>query len=441
MCSEWSGNAFGYEKHKGFAMATRRMIAQDDAADELQIIEGAVEEDVTHLRDEEAAMENDIDAEMGSSAQDVSFKISVYRIPDTGKDLIFLFSLPGENVAGIRERLMEDHGSGHYSIQVYKVLPKKGARIHRKYRLKLELPKRAAPPPQAPENSALLQAVTKQGDLLQQMLTRISAAPAPEPAKQQSFLEMAQGFAAMMTAMREMMPAPAPAPAAANPLEFMTQVIELAKGLQDETREKGVIDLVGDLIKSPMFESAIAGLGAAAQPPPATQRRIAASQLPGATIPPGSYSTPPKQNAQPQQVNAAPTAQEIEAEKFLSLLAELVDRAANNSDAGLWAEVVVDKLGGQTLQSVLALPDPIGALAQANPAVATYRGWFGALIEEVRDMLTAEADGVEGAGALEPTATAPRASGSAPATVTAYVNPERYSGGEADAEANEPLGS
>lgn len=390
----------------------RKTITVDDDGDAPLTIEGVVE-DVSAIADDNAELESNIVAEMGASENNVTFKVSVYRIPDTGKEYPYLFSIPGESIAGIRERLMRDYGDGYYAIHVYKITSPGGAKLHRKFRCKIELPRTAPAPQQDHGGSALVAMVAQQGKAIEALLTQIATLRAPAPVAPPA-MDFA-GIASVISAVQGMIPKPAPAP---NPLELMGTVVDLVKGLSDEGREKTMFDMVGEVLKSPIMETIVKGTQQQATQPQITQQPRVTHQRPPQA--PGTNATPPAASA-PAPTHAAQPEQSASEQAFYSLLSMLVGAARKNAPHDLYADLVADMIDPGQLEQLLGMPDPVGLLAQYSTEVETHRAWFAAVISE----LTNPGDGVESEGTPTPVGNAANATGRAPAPVAADGNPER----------------
>lgn len=341
-----------------------------------ETIDGLQAEDISKLRGDTDALENDIAVEMGESENDVSYKVTVFRIPDTGKDFIYLFQIPGENVTGIRERLLQQYGAGHYSIQVYKILPRKGARMHRKFSLRIETPQIQVSAPVASDNSGLAAIVAKQSEMLQLIAQRLSQ-PTPAPATDP--VAQFQAMASMAKAMRDFMGGPATASPPVDPFAMMRSVIDLVKDANNEGREKSIMDQVTDVLNSEAVKVIVQQMQHAQTAPPA----LAAPQIQQPQIPQPRPQPQPAPAARP----AAPAgiAPDV-AQEWERKLGYLVTRAEKGSDVVTYAEWTWDNLDPQWLGALLDMPDPINMLAMYNPAVGNHRDWFGKVFETLYEM-------------------------------------------------------
>lgn len=371
---------------------SRALLSSDNATE----IDGEFD-DVTGVVNDNQTAEDAINAELGSPDNGVEFNIKVYRVPENGgKTLAWLFDQRGETVAGLSTKLRDEYGSGTYVARVYR-----NSKLHRVLQLAVELPKNRPSPIQAtPADSAMATLIQQQGALMQNMaaqLAEIRRAPVAPVAAIDPLAMFAQ-MGAMAKAMREFS---GPAPAAVNPLEMISSVVALVKGLENEGREKGVIDLVSDALNSDLFKGVIQGMQPQQQPQQ-PQRALPAPQAPNAP----NVGVKVQPAAPP--VAEAPATQDDNAKAFNDLLTLLVGKAAKNADPILYADFIEDSIAPELLEQLLALPDPVGTLAQYNPAIATYRAWFVSVIEA----LTSEGEPEQIPGAPNSSATAPDAVGS-----------------------------
>jgi hypothetical protein len=381
-------------------MARQTRQITDQSEDDTPILEAGFE-DVSGLVDAQEAMADAINAEIGTPDGDVRWKIRVYRVDPRGKDMAYLFELIGESIEGLSNRLRDEYGTGKYVARVYK-----NSKLYKAPVFNVEAAKNAPPPAMDHGGSALVHAVTQQGAILNtvvQQLVALKQAP-PAAASPVDPVGMMKAMAEMLGSLQSAIPKPPPPPPAPDPMAIMSTAIEMAKSLQDGGRDKSMIEVVAEFMQSDLMKTVVqnAQQQQNAQPPQIQQPR------------PRPQIQPPSPGAAPPvaPAPAAPPQNEDEA-KFAALLTMLIARAAADGDPVLWADVIEETVDRPTLEALLKLPDPVGAMAAYNPAVATYRVWFASLIEALTDT----GDGVDREGALDQTADTPLASGVAPAPV------------------------
>lgn len=73
---------------------------------------------------------------------------------------------------------------------------------------------------------------------------------------------------------------------------------------------------------------------------------------------------------------------------FKGYLSQLVQKAREDADPGLYAEIILDNLDDEKIAFFLTGPNGIENLINVDPAVSTVRPWFERLRTEVSAMLT-----------------------------------------------------
>lgn len=364
-----------------------------------QVLDGDFTEHDTHVEDDQDAVEREILAEAGASENQVQYEIRVFRIPDSGNTYPSLFTIPGENVAGIRDRLAEEYGTGHYELRVYK-----NKTLYRRLRIKIELPRTKPQPVANAAGDALTTLVAQQGRMMETMSQQLAEMRRAPPPPAQSMAAAMGEMAALMTAMQGFLPKPA---AQQNPLEMLSSVITLVKDVNNDGREKGMMEMVSDFLQSDIMKTVVTNM-TPQQQPAQPQRQLAPP--PTATPQPANRAAPapapaPTPAAEPQDANA---------QAFFQLLGILVSAAAKNSDPILYADFIEDNVSPDMLAQLLGFPDPVAMLAQYDPRITTHSVWFGQVIEALTD--TGEGETTGGAPnqpAPAPNAVVERASGPA----------------------------
>jgi len=187
-------------------------------------------------------------------------------------------------------------------------------------------------------------------------------------------------IAAAVTALR-----PPPAPVQPPPpdtsskaIDMLLKGIELARELKgDGGGESSLMDVVRDLVKSPMLAQAVASAALPspiARPP--VQPRIQAMPPPR---PPENVShakLEPAAVSEPQ-----PNPSQL---MFAHYVQMLVDKAAAGADAMLYAELILDSLSDDDVQAMLEQqPSTVDWLIGINPGVAAQRAWFQTLVDTI----------------------------------------------------------
>lgn len=276
----------------------------------------------------------------------------------------------------------------------------------------------AAPSDAVALAAAMREGFERQSAALAAALRTLAAPPPPSPFAGINIPEAITAFSALLGVLR---PPPVPAPPPPDPsahINMLLQGIELAKELKgDSEGEPSVMGLLRDLIKSPLAAQAIAAT-AAAQPAPVSHGQLPkpAGQRPQPgpqpTVPP--IATPSTaQPTQPQGPNM-----------LAHYLGILCTKAAEGSDATLYADLVLDSVPEDQLRAIMyghGHASTIDALIAMRPDVAAHREWFQGLIDTIDGVLQAPDDldpgtpdvGQYGDAAVNPTA--PSVPGGTPA--------------------------
>lgn len=380
-----------------------RALAQDDS-----IIEGQAE-DISALSNEIDADERSILADFGAEQDKASWEIKVYKRGE-GNQRGWVVDIDPSQLPFL-SKLRRMAGPGSYQGYCYR--DKKLRKV-----LKWNIVELVEQPQAAAADSALGQLVTQQGKLLNEMMAQIVAikqAPPAPPPQQSNMMEMMGLFTQMAAVFKQDVPPPPPAK---DPMEMLTGTLALARELANGDKEKSTLEIVADMIASPMVQETLRSVAGAAQ----AARAAPPAPPPGMMYAPRIASPPPMQTAQPIQV--APAASPM---PFAQEIAFLLVGAQKDVDPQSYADVCLAMMDPVVIAQLLAMPDPISLLITANPNIEPYRGWFMELFEA----LTAEPEGDE---------PSVNAVGSRSAPVPIDHHSGRSGGGEGDAEADEPEG-
>ena len=178
---------------------------------------------------------------------------------------------------------------------------------------------------------------------------------------------------------KAMMPAPVPQ---LNPMEMLKLGVEMSKSNNEgsSAREPGsnTNDLIIAMIEN--FAAPVVGLVTQAQQKVA-QMPDAPGNLPALANEAAPAYTGELQQEETQDMN-------IVAEmKLKAGLSFLVTQAQQGNPCETYAEMIVDNVGAEDLQKVLAQPDPVAALCNFNKDIASYMPWFKELLDNVKNLL------------------------------------------------------
>lgn len=339
---------------------------------------------------EDEGEENQLDALEGligefTGAADIV--VNVYRQGE-GKNISFLFRTSPDEMSGgeIMERCRDNYGTGDYRIHI-----RQGPRIVHNRPFSVEAKKE--PDPALAQNTGqadIIALITSQNASQQQMfmatMTAMAEAlkgreppPAPDPVAMQN---------SMIQALVALKGLAVPESTAKDPVEMLIQGVQLAAELRPSDGDTNANDLV------------LAGLKAFAPTITEATRQGMLNQAPGAPggPQPGAPGAPgagaPGQEGAPQLTADAAREREMGLRQVMmrQQLGWLVKQASVGKHPDLYAELLLDQVGEQTVLEFIAKDDALEQLAGIEPRVKDYSVWF----EELRACileLTAPEDG------------------------------------------------
>lgn len=373
----------------------------------------------------------DILNELNAAPGDTNWRFTVCRINTDKNGVAVNGALEPQIMEGdasimddLAARLREQFGSGRYRIRVLQ-----NKRLWKRFDIAVERATTATPVATAErpsEMATVLGAIEKSNERMMALMERISeraAVPAVAAVASDPFAAMEK----MLGVIQKMMPAPRPAEdTAAKSVELILQGIELGKSVSGEARETGMMDIVKDLLSSPLVVKLAENMGQSSQPqiqlPPPNRRR------PPAPAPASNGQAQPPAPEAPQQ----PTANAAQVEEIRRILLYLNVRAEHGSSYETYAEWAFDTLPPPMITGLLAEHDPVAVLISVAPEIGPQAQWFKSLIDELRLLVNdAQAQDIEGGQGI------PNAPGTSPSPVGPYEHSRGEGGGTDDAENNE----
>lgn len=327
-----------------------------------------------------------LSAMMSELAGTADAKVTAYRYKKN-EPLSYLFKCHPE--AFSLDELRDKYNGGEFKLYIAR-----DGGLWRTMVISVEPPARithemGGPPANADITIAMREGFERQA---KQLSDAIAALRPTQPALDIPALLMSA--TSMITALRQASepshpPAPAPAPptpqaSIESMISLLQKGVELGRditpGAAGPAGDAGFIGLIRDLIRSPMLgtvlEAARAQTAAAvpipAPPPRATQPAPAAVAVP----------TP-----QPSAGVVMLTEPQLR-----WIAQQLVPKARNNSNPGLYAEYILDNAPPGQVRAFVLQPDAIEQLVRVNPEVQIYRQWFDALRLALLQMLETEGD-------------------------------------------------
>ena len=371
-------------------MPRRKTVTEvvEDAADDKPI--EIVDESEIEETEQEDALDGLLSEFMGAD----NIVVNVYRQGE-GKNLNFLFKTHPQEMTGgdIMETCRDKYGTGDYRVHI-----REGRRIISNRPFSVEAPKVAeveAPKTESFGMSELMALMSKQNEQMQTLMlgtmTALANAFSNQGAPAQAPVDL-NGLVQSVAALKAMSDDKRTEPGA---VEMLIKGLELAKDMAPKTGETNVADLGLKFMEAlPMLQAA--GNKQAPQPRPAPPALKAPDpggekhpMMPGpqtATVKPG-----PIQATKPEPQNEPDPNEQfwIQAKQNLQWLCR---QASRNGNPELYAEVVLDQFGEEKTLEFVGKPDALNTLAQIEPAVGLYPGWFNALRDAILNMTGEQTD-------------------------------------------------
>lgn len=311
--------------------------------------------------------------------------VNVYKQGE-GKQISFLFRTSPDEMSGgeIMERCRDHYGTGDYRVHI-----RKGPRIVHNRGFSVEARKEPDPiTAQATGNADIIALITSQNQSQQQMfmatMTAMAEAlkgreppPPPDPVAMQNSLIQA------LVALKGLA---VPETTAKDPVELLIQGVTLANEMRPSEGDTNANDLVLAGLKAfapTITEATRQGMLNQAPPGPPGGPQPGAPGAPGAPGP-----------GDPQLTADAAKERDMGLRQVMmrQQLAWLVKQASVGKNPDLYAELLLDQVGEQTVLEFIGKPDALEQLTAIEPRVKDYSVWF----EELRACileLTAPEDG------------------------------------------------
>jgi hypothetical protein len=225
------------------------------------------------------------------------------------------------------------------------------------------------------------------------MMQIVGRPATPQPSQ----MEMMTSMMMLMKSMKDFV-APPQTGGGDKMIEMLIKGMELGRESGGGS-ETGLMDIVKELVKSPLLGSlAQAATSLPQMTPPQTRQQISAPQKTG-TIP----AQPPTQSQQETTIMHNPV--------IVHNLKKLIEKAEKDSDPILYAEFILDNVPQSLVQQYIMREDLIEYLSSIDPRVNDYREWFIELRDHIIAVLTSPDDtgddngSGENSGELTPDAT------------------------------------
>lgn len=397
-------------------------------------LEKISEKDPTEPPDGVLFDRNDVDValdilnELNSAPEDTNWKFTVCRINTDANGVAIhgatepqLLEGDASIMEGLPGRLRDEFGTGRYRIRVLQ-----NKRLWKRFDIAVERAVKPANPAQPQsEMATVLAAMGKQNEQIISLLSRPQtfapmAAPVTDPvAMFKVMFDMFKEFKPQPVAQQVVAPILAPEKA----IELILQGVKLREEVGGDTREKGMMDIISDLLNSPIVTE-IAKNMSGTQPPlklPPLRRRAAGTPAPAQVNSKVTPPIPPAPQEQPANSQVA---------EFRKIILYLLARAQSGSSFETYAEWAFDSLPPPMIDSFLAQPQLVDIMQGIVPEIAPHREWFVKVVDELR-LLVNDAN-----AAQAPMTDVP---GHSPSAFYSHVNAGGESGGTGDAEDDERI--
>lgn len=356
-------------------MARARITDQTDRDDDP--IDAAFEDRSAQVQDEADELEQ-FKSAFGQDSDTATFHCKLYLVPQNSSKRPYLMTISKGDLENVNEIVLQRYGSGDYEARLMKIENGRTS-IAKRITFSVIAPKTVAPQMPAQNDTALVTAVSQLGEIVRDM-QRAQTVRTIESRPPMSAADIATLVTAGAAAFTTLKTAFATPQSTINPLEVVTSVIDLVKSSQNEGREKGLIDLVSDIITSDALPKLIENIQIAprtATPaPPRPQLQSPQSQMQPQTQPQPQPQAQPQTPPPPPLRDTAPDTALPTVAALQPLLARMVTRAAKGSDPALYADWLLDQEELTPLLPLLAQPNIISQLIEYEPAVAAHVKWF-----------------------------------------------------------------
>lgn len=365
-------------------MSTTKLLKGDKAGkvaeefEDVSVIDPEFE-DITDLQNDIDATLSKVSSEFDKDENDVNFKIKLHRVLEKKGEREWLFDiLPSE--LPVMDRVRDEYGGGRYEASMFK-----NGKLFRKFNFNIATPRTNYVPPVKSNNdlnsivAMLMQQQKDQMNEFKELILQVAKPAAPS--NQMDIVGIMTAMAGMFKVFQGMMPQPVNN---GNGIELLIKGMEVMKDVQGGNGETGLLDVVKELVKSPLIENILQQkvLTAPTAATPAAAPRIAgpAPASPGA---PSISATPKTED------------ENMIRQKFIAgQINQLVMLAKQNKDPDLYAEVVLDNLPAfvseNDIKQVLANENIIEDMSKINPEVKNYEQWFLAFKNSVNQILNGE---------------------------------------------------
>lgn len=337
-------------------------------ADEFDEIDPAIEsvvEDITELMGDVDSELDQITSEFDKDKNDVELKIKLHRVLERKGEREWLFDiLPAE--LPIMDRVKEEYGGGKYQASVFK-----NGKLFRKFTFNIATPRvNALLKNSTTEINSVLSALAAQQAQQFSQLKELMVTAKPAPAF--NMMEMMTGMVTLMVQMKNLMPQPIQHEN--NSMEYLLKGMEVMREMGNSAgnsdKDTNLLDIVRDLIKSPLLGKALEGIST----PVKTEKITAPAQA-------------------PSQLNSPTASGNNDMNPIVKgYINQLIKKAAQNSDPELYAAFILDNVPETIVKQYLLRDDLMTVITAINPEAGKYGEWFEELKNSIIEILSEPSD-------------------------------------------------
>jgi len=324
--------------------------------------------------DDVSDLENDVDSQMrnifsefGGDENDTEFKINIYRlIKDRGEREFCFACQPSE--LPVMDRIRENFGGGRYEVWIYR-----NGRIFKRRNIIIAEPLTKELPEKDENNDKSLTVI----NTLIEKMDSLKQEPA-QTFNPQSMMETMLNSMMQMQGLIKMMQPPVQQQSSINdPILLLTKGMEIASEFSGGKSEKGLYDLMGDLVQT--FGKPIADAAGKMNDLPSVNPAI----NPVLNYPPNIQGNFTQQN------NMTQNNEENDMNLSLKMqLKFLVKQAEQEGDPYIYANLIIDQLPLHTITTYINSPGAMDKIVLIEPSVKNYLPWFEELKREINNLLT-----------------------------------------------------
>lgn len=341
-------------------------ISQEFEDAESVVIPGSAD-DISELMGDIDEELNNVTSEFGKDDNDVQLKIKLHRVLERKGEREWLFDIMPSELP-IMDRVKEEYGGGKYQASLYA-----NGILKRKFNFNIANPRtNFVPKNNSSDINTLVSLLAAQEEKRFIQLKELMLAN--KPVQSFNLMETMTGLVAMMVNMKNLLPAPVTSDSSGN-IELLLKGMEIMKdfGGGGEGKETNMMDIIKELIKSPLLEKAIDGASAVVSSVP--------------TNPPVNPALVKlKVSSQPDNTGATNTMNPI----IKGYINQLIKKAAADSDPELYAAFILDNVPEKTVREYLLRPDLMNVITSVNPQAAQYAPWFEELKNNITEILADE---------------------------------------------------